>query len=871
MAEGKMSFDSGQKAWKIVFYNEKKKGDSTLFCRDKKQFSANLNLDEKMEIEVEFDRSSNGDPTKIRPKGQEWQGEEIKEKKIDYQGVKQQAMQQSKQQNKFGGNNKTGFKDKNKENNVKKASQQNEGDFHNPYNFVPAIPRKITNTDLDDREPSGHDRFVSDKFNGKLTVKMKVETPLVVIDTARIKMQGDHKKYPVRIENGKPYIEPTAIKGMLRSAYEAITNSRISIFSKHEDRLAFRGEVNEGLFVIPARIEGTKNNEKIIFYTGKSELEEDGGPKIIQQRDRKNNIPEIRESQYAAWLRMYETNDFDTANGERIFAIARDRISLKNTSGENPKHSNRAWAWIEEFKYRSGRFTYWKVMEIAYNQADLSTSFPKSSNSISLAPEKVEGYICNTGKTMKSKHDERFFFGRNSSYIFDLEKKHKDFWTKLIKNYRKQHESDFDSPPMEKIRGGVNDGDEYSLEWSRHIQRTTIEEISDKKDLILEELKDGTLCYAKVKKNGTNFEILELYPVMISRRLHEISPMDLLDSTLKPAIDIEKLSPADRVFGCVIQNQKNMKKANAYRGQVRIGSITCQNDNAIQKFQNEWLPMNILGQPKPQQGRFYVAETPNGEAQTEPRNNENAGYKAGRGLRGRKVYPHHSILPSEFWFDSPQIDFTKTDLTQNIVSELGKRNSFREYLRPYSNKQRDNQNRSIEGWIKPETKFEFDIHLTNLSEVELGALVWLLQMNNGLAEAKYFHRFGGGKPLGFGSVKLELDETKSDIRSGKELAEQRYTSLGNDVRKCENVKTNFVDKFESAYKTAGYERIIESFKAACEGFNDNKPIHYPRKDKSPNPEGKNFEWFVANSSKDGRKLSLPNLDSEIGLPLEPKH
>ena len=50
-------------------------------------------------------------------------------------------------------------------------------------------------------------------------------------------------------------------------------------------------------------------------------------------------------------------------------------------------------------------------------------------------------------------------------------------------------------------------------------------------------------------------------------------------------------------------------------------------------------------------------------------------------------------------------------------------------------------------------EFGFDLHVTNLSRVELGALLWLLAL-----PSDHFHRLGGGKPLGFGSVRLEMTE-----------------------------------------------------------------------------------------------------------------
>src|SRR5690606_25297203 len=121
------------------------------------------------------------------------------------------------------------------------------------------------------------------------------------------------------------------------------------------------------------------------------------------------------------------------------------------------------------------------------------------------------------------------------------------------------------------------------------------------------------------------------------------------------------------------------------------------------------------------QGRFYVAESPNGEAQIDGRSKQEAGYSPGKGLRGRKVYPHHSSLSDRYWND-PIADRTQ--------QPHGAPAHHQEYRRPRKNgqEQRDDQNRSILGWVKPAAQFSFEIHVQNLSEVELGALFWLLEL-----------------------------------------------------------------------------------------------------------------------------------------------
>lgn len=109
--------------------------------------------------------------------------------------------------------------------------------FHNPYNFVPALPRKTDDPELGDHKPVGHGRYLPDHWSGRIAVKLTTVTPLLIPDAAEMTEDNDHKTYPVRLgADGKPYLPPTSIKGMLRSAYEAVTNSRLSVFEKHDLR-----------------------------------------------------------------------------------------------------------------------------------------------------------------------------------------------------------------------------------------------------------------------------------------------------------------------------------------------------------------------------------------------------------------------------------------------------------------------------------------------------------------------------------------------------------------------------------------------------------------------------------------------------------
>jgi CRISPR-associated protein (TIGR03986 family) len=702
-------------------------------------------------------------------------------------------------------------------------------DFHNPYNFVPAPPRKTDDPDLGDHAPVSHDHFSPDRYTGVIRVSMEATTPLLVPDAERVREdQNGHKTYPLLLgKDGKPLIPSSSVRGMLRAAYEAVTNSRLGRFSREERkrRLAYRMEAREGLRLIPARVEG----EHIRLLTGTSVVSRDGRPE---------------GPMYAAWLPRYDPN---RGTKQTTNAVRYPDDSL-------PQQGDEVECWVERVRHRSNRFEYWKVRKIVRKGANIGT--PSSGW------KHITGWVCVTNANIDRKHDERVFFdgaldGKDRPPKppgpFELTGELKAMWRDLIQNYQEIHSDD-----LTRRRRNGDSYDAYlgrepgRTAWSRHVYEP-------KADV----LEEGTLCY--VRLNADQTEIEGIFPVMIARELYKKSPWDLLDATLRPPASRSRLSPADRVFGWVSGDAERTGSGSgaglAARGLVRIGPITCESsiEDAVETFPNPGLPLAILAEPKPQQGRFYVAASAQGAAQSKGLSKTDAGYQGDRGLRGRKVYPHHGGLPPDHW-SNPM-----TDRTQQP------RGPWQEYRRPQKDghDQRDDQNRSILGWVKPGACFAFDIHVTNLSKVELGALLFLLEMPEG-----HYHRFGGGKPLGFGSVRLTMAECS--VASGDALRERYASWLGQSV--AEHITEDAVAAFKEAVRRAyggqgsSFEGVafIAAFLQCCRGYQDTLPTHYPRAtaDGRPGPptlEGEAFRWFVANEKPEAR-YALGHLAGDPGLP-----
>jgi RAMP superfamily len=237
------------------------------------------------------------------------------------------------------------------------------------------------------------------------------------------------------------------------------------------------------------------------------------------------------------------------------------------------------------------------------------------------------------------------------------------------------------------------------------------------------------------------------------------------------------------------------------------------------------------------------------------------------------MYPHHAGLPEGYW-----------DTTVPAGGTVGDR--FQEYRRApeadtgYINgKQRikiengevvlkrdavlqDDQNRSISDWVKPGTTFKVEIDVHDVSPIELGALIWLLDLPEGA-----HHRFGYGKPLGFGSVRVTLNRELSTLSDGQGIQQRllqlhrlRPTSEG----LLESCLKEFRETIAASAKTSSPESttILQSFLKLATG-DPGLAVHYPRVrpaglpfDVPVSPSVPAYKWFVENEKPDNQR-SLP--------------
>lgn len=126
---------------------------------------------------------------------------------------------------------------------------------------------------------------------------------------------------------------------------------------------------------------------------------------------------------YAAWLPRYGNGRIDSS-------------AVRYADGTLPAHGDEVECWVEEEHYRSRRFSFWRVREIARAGSGLQSSGERSWR-------RVTGWVCITNANINRKHDERIFFfggGTVPPGPFNVTDKHRRMWRELIQNYQSIHQ-----------------------------------------------------------------------------------------------------------------------------------------------------------------------------------------------------------------------------------------------------------------------------------------------------------------------------------------------------------------------------------------------------------------------------------------------
>ncbi|BAZ32923.1 hypothetical protein NIES4074_54310 [Cylindrospermum sp. NIES-4074] len=221
---------------------------------------------------------------------------------------------------------------------------------------------------------------------------------------------------------------------------------------------------------------------------------------------------------------------------------------------------------------------------------------------------------------------------------------------------------------------------------------------------------------------------------------------------------------ADAIFGWVKEDKKLPQNVRQRGSRVSITDAKYKFDkNGIWYKGNpdDTLIPQILSEPKPTCFQHYLVQPDDIKADQSKLKHYASKPKLETVIRGHKLYWHKGIKPD---IEHPEgNNVSGTQITK---------------IKP----------------IDREVTFEFNIHFENLTNIELGTILWVLEIAQ---SDKYRLKLGMGKPLGMGAVKIESQLYLSDRTS-------RYSKLFNgnnwankETKVVSEDYTTFVKPFET--------------------------------------------------------------------------
>lgn len=706
-------------------------------------------------------------------------------------------------------------------------------EFVNPYTMLPTPDRAGSrNTPWGDGPPPMHDRLLGDHLRGTLKFTITAQTPLLLLDSS------DPKWSIVRRdESGEVQLDPTAVKGMLRSAFEAVSVSRFGVFY-HPQQLAIRAPAKDAQKLRMARVLKVENDEATIRVINALQVDTGAGGKpfdygsyVQNSNGRKGRRRVPISPPHEVWVPSYPP--------------AKEVLPRKSV------HGMEVFAWVHLVRHGPANtpstFWIWRASRVTSvnDEGNPPKDFvaPKDGGQSiaggnyylerTVKPVLIRGTLLVGGQSYK-KHDERIFVTDVISGALSIEQvdlkssKVLETWMAVYDSY----ESALDRSAKRQDRSDKRQG------LGRHQQRYREER----------NLAAGQLGFARVGAGATP-QLEGMYPVLIGRLPFPKSPNQIMDPMLRPASSLEEFSPAERLFGWVGDSRGGTgRQVDAYRGHAWVERVSTKHAviQSLSGFDQGGLQLPAQGAPKPTQYRFYLTTKDGGQLRSGELKSTDAGYAGRNKSIPRKFFRSNRKLPQGYW-DPRRLERGPKGEGYEVKEVDGR---FLEYAAPPGTK--TNVSSRVKEWIKPGASFTVTVRFDNVEAHSLGLLLWLL------TDSRLVYGLGYGKPLGFGAVKLSIDAKEIDITTGEILAAKLKglspTATLPDAKTLIEQATSSLDEVYPGHR----ERFVRISDL------QELPVHTPRAQEAP--VATTYSWFVDNER--GNKLSLPTIE-EPGLPYNP--
>ncbi|MDM8551713.1 type III-E CRISPR-associated gRAMP effector Cas7-11 [Desulfobacterales bacterium HSG2] len=671
----------------------------------------------------------------------------------------------------------------------------------------------------------------SDLLTGKIRCRLTTLTPLIVPDTSnddffQTGVEG-HESYAFFSVNDEIMLPGSEIRGMISSVYEALTNSCFRIFDEGY-RLSWRMTADKnvltqfkpGRVTDDGRIEGMKEYrypfydkdcpdqksqdacfdewERSISLTDHSleEIEKAAGKKgYVSPKDLKvlKSLKGIKYKSTEGLLEAFKDKGGGTG-GDILSLIFKHAERIGDVPRyEHPTDTDRMMLSLAECNrnQKSDRKRAYKIIKPA-SQLGKGAYFMFAGTPVEnkricgpacadKANRYVEGYLKISGPNKLEKYNisepelDGVPEGKNCQIIHNRIYLRKIF----VANAKKRKERDrlvgefacYD--PEKKVTYSMTKRCERIFIKDRGRMFPITQEASELFEILVKEYRENakrqdtpevfqTLLPDNGRLNpgdlvyfcGEKGKAVEIIPVRISRKIDDRLIGKRLRKDLRPCHgewiegdDLSQLSgyPEKKLF---TRNTQGLCPAcrlfgtGAYKGRLRFGFAKLENDpkwlreNQNDPSHGDPLTLPLLERPRPSWS--MPDDTPerlrkdgNPKQKKQKCKDKNEGPPK---VPGRKFYVHH-----DGWkvINSGCHPTTK----EKIV--------------------RDQNNRTVEPLDKGNT-FTFEIAFENLEPHELGLLLYTLELEKGLA-----HKLGMAKPMGFGSIDIEVENVSLRTDSGQ--------------------------------------------------------------------------------------------------------
>lgn len=304
----------------------------------------------------------------------------------------------------------------------------------------------------------------------------------------------------------------------------------------------------------------------------------------------------------------------------------------------------------------------------------------------------------------------------------------------------------------------------------------------------------------------------------IPRLRYKFSPLDLVPEEFRPSDSLKKLSFSERLFGTTGDTTKKdeEKKDELVALSGRVFFEDAKNYKPEMIDNGNPVTLKAFGEPHPTLTTFYLDNI-------EKNYNENKGVS----IRGRKFYWHHKEK-----IGKPFSEYRKS---VEMPKDKNGQNKFA-------------YNSSLE-LMDINNEFEFNVNFENLTDEELGVLIYAIELEDGL-----LHKVGKGKAFGFGSCKIEIKEFLLENKD-------KYKDFLIEPFEKESKKEDYINKAKEKRYFDENRKNIKELKAILSKTNDLDFSESPfPEDINKKGETNSLNWFVNNKKGDRKIVLLSILD-----------